>query len=101
MQCCYLKSDTSKSDALVLRTFGTLPFEFEGGEPPKIDRDYEVMGLQIAARIGVAQPVYALYKNGIVYGYATGRTVEPNDLKDPKVIRYSSPPYIIKTKAGQ
>ena len=86
MQCCYLKSDTSKSDALVLRTFGTLPFEFEGGEPPKIDRDNEVMGLQIAGRIGVAKPVYAIYKNGIVYGYATGRTVLPEDLKNPRAI---------------
>ena len=86
MQCCHLKSDKDKSDALVVRTFGVFPFDL-GIELPEIDRNYEVMALQAAGQIGVAQPVYALYKNGIVYGYATGRTVEPQDLKNPCVIR--------------
>ena len=86
MQCCHLKSDPTKSDALVIRTFGSVPFDM-GDKMPEIDRDYEVMGLQTAAMIGVAKPVHALYQNAIVYGYATGRTVEPQDFKDTKAIR--------------
>ena len=86
MQCCHLKSDASKSDALVIRSFGSHPIDL-GEKTAEFDRSYEVMGLQIADRIGVGQPVYALYRNRVVYGYATGRTVEPGDLEKPSVIR--------------
>ena len=52
-----------------------------------LDREMEMMGLQLAHKIGVAKPVYAMYKNGIAYGYATGRTLKDKDLQNPKVIQ--------------
>ena len=44
--------------------------------------------LQVAAAIGIAQPVHAIFKNGVVYRYAPGRTVKLEDLKNPSIIKY-------------
>ncbi len=85
MLCAHLKSDTEKKDALVLRIFGemTLP----DGMEVTFDRNFEIMGLQLGHKIGISQPIYAIFENGVVYKYATGSTLTPKDLENPKVIR--------------
>ncbi len=85
MLCAHLKSDASRKYALVLRIFGSIKVE---GFEIQLDRDYEVMGLQLGHKIGVSQPVIAIFKNGVVYKYATGRTLKPDDLDNPNVMRY-------------
>ena len=82
MLCCHLVSDKDKKDAVVIRIF------IDGGIAGiTMDRDAEVMAIQVSANIKVAQPVYALFKNGIVYKYGTGRTLTGADLQNPFVIR--------------
>ncbi len=85
MLCAHLESDINRKYALVLRIFGGMKIE---GVDIQLDRDYEVMGLQLGHKIGVSQPVIAIFKNGVVYKYATGRTLKPDDLANPKVMRY-------------
>ena len=81
MLCCHLVSDEHKSDAVVVRVFvNSVTFA-------TVDRDTEVMSIQVAAAINVAAPVYALFKNGIVYKYAPGRTLTGDDLTKPELIR--------------
>ncbi len=70
-------------DALVIRIFD----QVEGEEGLNDDREYEVMGMQVAHKIGVAQPVYAIFNNGVVYKYATGRTLTSKDVKNPTIIK--------------
>ncbi len=84
MFCAYLKSDTGKKDAVVLRVFG----EFKAiGVDFTFDRSFEIQGLQVGHKLGISQPVYAIFTNGVAYKYATGRTLTPGDLENPKIIR--------------
>ena len=82
MMCCHLVSDKDKEDAMVIHIF------VAGIKDIPLDRDTEVMAMQVSAHIKVAQPVYALFKNGIVYKYGKGRTLNGEDLKNPTVVRY-------------
>ncbi len=84
MVVCYLEDDPKKKDALVVRTFCQL----DENLGLTMSRDVEVMGLQVAHAIGFGHSVYAIYQNGVVYGYAPGRTLNGEDVKDPKFIRY-------------
>ena len=83
MLCCHLVADVDKQDALVVRVFGQ-PNPAMG---MSMDRSTEVMCLQVAAHIKIGQPVYAIFKNGIIYRYAPGRTLTGDDIKNPDVIR--------------
>jgi hypothetical protein len=81
--CCFLKEDLQKKDALMVRVFGT--FSEASGVSP--DRDIDVMGLQLAHHLGFGQKVYAIFKNGVVYGYTAGSTLTGQDVTDPKILR--------------
>ncbi len=83
--CVHLKADTDKKNALVLRIFGVL--KLPDGIELTFDRNFEIMGLQLGHKIGISQPIYAIFENGVVYKYATGSTLTPKDLENPKVIR--------------
>ncbi len=78
--CCHLASDTEKTNALVVRVHGTM-------DPGFINRDMDVIGFQIGHSVGASQPVYATFKNGLVYRYAVGKKLEHEDLYDDNVIR--------------
>ena len=52
-----------------------------------IDRNQEVRCMQVAHACGVSQPVRAVFRNGIIYGYAPGRTLKYEDMRKPAVIR--------------
>ena len=82
MLCCHLVSDEDKNDAIVVRVFNS------NITMATVDRDNEVMAIQVAAAINVAAPVYALFKNGIVYKYANGRTLTGDDITKPELVRY-------------
>ena len=82
MMCCHLASDKDKKDAVVIRIF------LHGYSADiTIDRDMEVMAIQVAAHIKIGQPAYAVFKNGTAYKYAPGRTVTGEDMKTPHVSR--------------
>ena len=79
-----LKSDQDKQNAVVVRIFGSLKIK---GETMFLGTDSQVMGMQMAQHLGIAQPVYAVFRNGVVYRYAPGHTLTPEDVKNPEVIR--------------
>ena len=83
MLVCHLATDGDKEDAVLLRIYGAL------GSGLKIDRDVEIMCLQVAAAVKVGQPVYAIFNNGIVYRFAPGRTLTGEDVTNPDVMRCS------------
>ncbi len=51
-----------------------------------IDRQQEVISLQVAHEAGVAPPVYAIFDNGIVCGYAPGKMLQWEQMWDDKHI---------------
>jgi ethanolamine kinase len=79
-----LKSDVKKDNAIIVRIFGTIKI---AGEKIDIETDLQVMAMQMAAQLGIAQPVYAVFKNGMVYRYGQGHTLTGEDVQNPKVIR--------------
>ncbi len=83
MLCCFLKDDTKKTDALMVRIFGVLNTEY----CIPFDRDSEIMAIQLAHNLGFGQKMYAIFKNGVVYGYNSGRTLTGEDISNPKVVR--------------
>ncbi len=80
---CHLKSDLSGKDAIIMQLF-----EYTDLTGCAREREQEVIGKQIMNKLGIGQPVLAIFKNGIVYKFAPGRKLRGSDLKDPKVIRY-------------
>ena len=84
MLCCHLVSDKDKKDAMVIRIF------VSGAQGVIMDREMEILAIQVAAQINVGQPVYALFKNGIVYKYAAGRTLNAKDVQNPQVMRQAT-----------
>ena len=81
-----LKSDTKLQSALVVRIFGVV--KVDGiDEPFAFGKDEQVVAMQISHKIGIAEEVYALFKNGIVYRYLPGNTLDTSDLNKPDMIR--------------
>ena len=85
MYCFNLKSDKEKQNALVVRLFGSIQV---GKETFTAGSDEQTMAMQLAHAVGLAQPVIAILKNGIVYRFAPGRTLTIEDIKNPDIIRY-------------
>ena len=79
-----LKSDPEHENAIVIRIFGTFVMN---GQEIQLATDGQVMAMQVAHSVGIAEPVYAIFRNGIVYRYAPGRTLQLEDLKNPGTIR--------------
>ena len=79
MMCCHLLSDKGKKDAVVIRIF------IQGMTGVTIERNTEVMAIQVAAHIKIGQPAYAVFRNGIAYRFAPGRSAIPEDVKNPKL----------------
>ena len=79
-----LKSDQDKQNAVVVRIFGSMKMK---GESISFGTDSQVMAMQMAQSLGIAQPVYAVFSNGVVYRYSPGHTLTPEDVKNPEVIR--------------
>ena len=73
-----LKTDTPYQNALVIKIF----------REPKMG-DIEIMGMQVAHAVGIAEPVEAILNNGVVYRYTPGRPLTAQDLHNPDIIRYT------------
>ncbi len=80
---CMLSTQSEQSQSVMVRVFGQTPLQKYGLN----DRDEEVKGLQIATAAGSGAPLLALFENGCVLGYFTGRPVEYKDLRNPKIAR--------------
>ena len=85
MYCFNLKSDNEKQNALVVRLFGSIVY---GKETLTFGGDEQTMAMQLAHAVGLAQPVIAILRNGIVYRFAPGRTLTLADIQNPDIIRY-------------
>ena len=81
--CCNTKSDTSLNKAVIVRICRHMATD----RVSVISRDREIMAIQLAHSCQVAMPVYAIFKNGFVYGHARGRTLEYEDLFKPNIAK--------------
>jgi len=52
-----------------------------------IDRELEFITLVSLATYGVSPQIFGRFLNGLVYDFVEGRSVEPEDLKDPLISR--------------
>lgn len=50
-----------------------------------IDRHREFISHLMLNSIGLAPPIFSRFKNGLVYGYLPGRSLEPQELSDPAI----------------
>merc|ERR1719184_77079 len=80
MRRFHQSADTKKDDAIVVRVFGDSLDFFT-------NRTKEFLAMQIAYAAGCFQPILAVFKNGVAYKYAHGRTLRYADLSNPKVIK--------------
>ncbi len=85
MFCYHHKSDDAISDGIVFRV---RPNNYEQLDQKGAFKDKEMITMQLAYVAGVAQEVLAIFKNGLAYRYAQGRTMELADLSKPHVIKY-------------
>ncbi|EGW30115.1 uncharacterized protein SPAPADRAFT_52945 [Spathaspora passalidarum NRRL Y-27907] len=68
-----LSCEYKKSQPVLVRVYGQ-------GTNLIIDRHREFVSHLMLNSIGLAPPVYARFKNGLVYGYLEGRSLEPAEL---------------------
>ena len=80
MACFYHTDDDLRSEAVVVRVYGTVVDAFN-------PRDKEFMNLQIAHAAGCFPAIYASFNNGLVYQYAIGRHTNFHDIVKPQNIR--------------
>ncbi len=78
LYCCHLVADTDKSDALVVRVI------YEG---KRKEAKQEEFALRVAHASGCCKPLYAIFDNGFVIGYAQGRLITWNELWDPHIAK--------------
>ena len=52
-----------------------------------VDRERELFGLQIGHSAGITEPVFAIFDNGMVYGYAPGSPMKWGCLWDENISR--------------
>jgi len=83
MKRFHLRSDNDLQDAIVVRVYGSTLDTF-------VNREKEVLAMQVAHAAGCFQPLVAIFKNGVAYKYAHGRTLTTSDLNDPKIIRLAT-----------
>lgn len=67
-----------KSEMILFRIYGV-------GTDLIIDRDAERRNMKILHENGLGKPLYAVFSNGIAYGFADGKIVETDDLTNPDI----------------
>lgn len=72
--------NTSSGDTVLMRVYGP-------GTSLIIDRNREFVLHLVLQSLGLAPPIHARFKNGIVYGFLPGRSLEPKDLSNPSLYR--------------
>ena len=81
MTCFYQKTDDKRNDALVARVYG-----IEGQDMP-VEREKELLTMQVAHAAGCFTAIVATFKNGVIYEYEPGRIVDFHDIVKPDVVR--------------
>ena len=81
MVSCGLQGNMKHSDDLAVRVFGE-------GIASLLNRDKEVMGLQLAHAAGCGTPLVAIFDNGLVVGKAPGQPFQYKLLFNPDIARY-------------
>ena len=70
-------------DVVLLRVNGN-------GTEVLINRTDELVSFITVHRSGLSPPVYAQLSNGLCYGFVPGRSLSPQDVRDPKVMRLNA-----------
>ena len=52
-----------------------------------VDHNNEVLGLQVGRAAGVAQNLHIIFNNGIVYDFAPGQSMKPDDYWNDNILR--------------
>ena len=81
MTCFYQRTDEKRNDALVARVYG-----LEGHDLP-VEREKELLTMQVAHAAGCFPTIFGAFKNGIIYEYEPGRIVNFHDLIKPDIVK--------------
>ncbi|ORX44022.1 choline/ethanolamine kinase [Hesseltinella vesiculosa] len=71
-------TELSQQFSVLVRAYGR-------GSERIIDRRQEIINLITLSQKGLAPPLYARFRNGLVYGFIEGRVSHVNDLGNPKM----------------
>ena len=78
---CHLKADTENADTInvrINREISTVYGSFED----------KIWTYALLDRAGLGAPLYATFKNGIAYGYISGKVLDITSARDPVMERY-------------
>ncbi|ORZ18809.1 kinase-like domain-containing protein [Absidia repens] len=68
-------------ESVLVRAYGK-------GSERIIDRKQEIINIIILSQQGLAPPLYARFRNGLIYGFIEGRVSHVDDLGNPKMARW-------------
>lgn len=74
LSCTY----TSTNDTVLMRIYGQ-------GTNLIIDRHREFVLHLVLNSLDLAPPIYSRFKNGLIYGFLEGRSLEPEELRDERL----------------
>ncbi|CAG8682149.1 13198_t:CDS:2 [Ambispora leptoticha] len=70
------RNKTDERFEVVIRVYGKDSHIF-------VDRGQEIRNLLVLSKAGLSTPLYAKFKNGLVYGFVPGKSLTLENLKDP------------------
>ncbi|KAI8099047.1 kinase-like domain-containing protein [Halteromyces radiatus] len=74
-------TDTGSKESVLVRAYGK-------GSERIIDRRQEIINIITLSRQGLAPPLYARFRNGLIYGFIEGRVSHVDDLGHPKMAKW-------------
>lgn len=74
----YYEDGKFDKDVVLVRIFGA-------GTELMLDRKRECQNIQVLSAAGRAPPLYAIFTNGISYGFANGVTLDTESIRDPTI----------------
>ncbi|CAO3600906.1 unnamed protein product [Absidia cylindrospora] len=74
-------TDTVSKQSVLVRAYGK-------GSERIIDRKQEIVNIITLSRQGLAPPLYARFRNGLIYGFIEGRVSHVDDLRHPKTAKW-------------
>ena len=69
-------TSTKDSPPVLVRVYGT-------NTEMLIDREQEIITMELLSEAGIAQPIYGRFTNGLCYGFAEGKTFSVEEMKCP------------------
>ncbi|ORZ09005.1 kinase-like domain-containing protein [Absidia repens] len=74
-------TDTVSKQSVLVRAYGK-------GSERIIDRKQEIVNIITLSRQGLAAPLYARFRNGLIYGFIEGRVSHVDDLRHPRTAKW-------------